>query len=467
MSKLIEAFKSVEKEFSSHKLKPEISNLPKWFNSQVVRVGPAKFEYGNINLNHWFDGLAMLYGFDKIGSDIYFTNKFLRSEQYKSSLRGKMSHDEFGTRVSSKLSRLSSMIKSIIGVKVEKPSCNVNILSIKNKLLATTEVTSMIEFDRTSLDTVGEFVFNDDLKGQFSCAHPQVDPKTGEQFNFVVNISKECKYTIYKTSEGSDRREELYSFSNAEFIYNHSLFLTTNYLIIPFGPLRAKPMDFLTKPISEVIKLDKEADCEILVLNRNTLKVNIIESPSFLYLHSINAFEKNNKIHLDFVEYTNCDVAPYQKLYFDNIRNEDCLLSTQISRITIDLEGYTLTRDVLINKNVEFPRINESFSGKEYRYIYLSNKNDSMLYNSIIKVDVESKKVIEQKFGENFVSEPIFIANPTATTEDDGLVFVNIIDIDKKLSFIVYLDAKSLEIAYKAYLPIQMPLALHGVGFQK
>ncbi|KFJ43561.1 carotenoid oxygenase family protein [Francisella philomiragia] len=55
------------------------------------------------------------------------------------------------------------------------------------------------------------------------------------------------------------------------------------------------------------------------------------------------------------------------------------------------------------------------------------------------------------------------MANPQAQTEDDGLIFVNVIDTDKKLSYIVYLNATDLSLVYKAYLPILIPPALHGV----
>lgn len=82
MGKLSSVFTSVDQELLDYKLKPEISNLPSWFSGQVLRVGPAKFEYGKIKLNHWFDGLAMLYSFNSNGKDICFSNKYLESEQY-------------------------------------------------------------------------------------------------------------------------------------------------------------------------------------------------------------------------------------------------------------------------------------------------------------------------------------------------------------------------------------------------
>ncbi|ASG67589.1 hypothetical protein CDV26_03535 [Francisella halioticida] len=463
MSKLSATFTSVDQEFSSYILKSEISNLPNWFDGQILRVGPAKFEYGKIKLNHWFDGLAMLYSFYKEGNNIYFSNKFLESQQYFASKKGRMKYDEFGTMVPSKFSRIATIIKIILGSKAEKPSLNVNILKFDNKLLATSEVTTMLEFDNKSLQTLDEFKFNDNLKGQFSCAHPQFDPTTKEQFNFVIDISRDCKYSIYKVSKDSCQRQELYKFSNQQFIYNHTLFLTESYVVLYLGPLRAKPVEFLSKPISEVISHDSNAKCQLLVVNRNTLKTKFIDAPSFVMLHTANSFEKDQKIHLDFIEYTN-NLEPYKKFYFENIYNDDCTLETQVSRIVIDLDYDRVDKVVLSDKNVEFPRINQKLLTKDYQFIYLANRTDQAeFFNSVVKIDLYNNSILEYKFGQDYVSEPIFIANPRAENEDDGLIFINVIDSSKKLSYIVYLNASDLGLIYKAYLPIQIPPALHVI----
>lgn len=42
-----------------------------------------------------------------------------------------MKYDEFGTMVPSKISKIAAVIKTILGLQTEKPSFNVNIISIK------------------------------------------------------------------------------------------------------------------------------------------------------------------------------------------------------------------------------------------------------------------------------------------------------------------------------------------------
>lgn len=111
--------------------------------------------------------------------------------------------------------------------------------------------------------------------------------------------------------------------------------------------------------------------------------------------------------------------------------------------------------------NVEFPKNNEKVLMKNYRYVYLRDA-EAYFFNSVIKVDIINVNI--SIFGDgHFVSEPIFIANPQAQSEDDGLIFMNVIDTDKRLSYIVYLNTKDLTLVYKAYLPILIPPALHGI----
>ena len=242
------------------------------------------------------------------------------------------------------------------------------------------------------------------------------------------------------------------------------MFVTDNYVVLYLGPLRANPLEFLIKPVAEVISYDKNVSCKFLLLNRNSLKAIFIEAPTMVFLHSVNAFEVDNQIHLDFIEY-NDSFDPYKKFYFRNIDNGDCKLKTKLVRATIDISNAKLAKRVVTDYNVEFPKINGKFLMKNYCYVYLANRDaEADFFNIVIKVDITNVSIVSYSFGDgHFVSEPIFIANPQAQSEDDGLIFVNVIDTDKRLSYIVYLNAKDLTLVYKAYLPILIPPALHGI----
>lgn len=59
-------FNDQETELTVPSLEVE-GTIPPWVSGTLVRNGPARFRLADKTLNHWFDGLAMLHKFDKIG----------------------------------------------------------------------------------------------------------------------------------------------------------------------------------------------------------------------------------------------------------------------------------------------------------------------------------------------------------------------------------------------------------------
>src|ERR1700737_3687139 len=59
---------------------PVQGQLPTWLSGSLVRTGPARFEVGEQNYKHWFDGLAMLHLFSFSDGDVAYRNRFLHSK---------------------------------------------------------------------------------------------------------------------------------------------------------------------------------------------------------------------------------------------------------------------------------------------------------------------------------------------------------------------------------------------------
>ena len=71
-------FRSLEHEVRLPHLEVD-GALPRWLRGVLVRNGPALFEIGEQQLNHWFDGLAMLHAFAFGDGRVSYANRFLRS----------------------------------------------------------------------------------------------------------------------------------------------------------------------------------------------------------------------------------------------------------------------------------------------------------------------------------------------------------------------------------------------------
>ena len=57
--------------------------FPEWLDGALVSNGPGQFEVGETTLDHWFDALAMLRQFRIADGGVRYTNRFVRSEDFR------------------------------------------------------------------------------------------------------------------------------------------------------------------------------------------------------------------------------------------------------------------------------------------------------------------------------------------------------------------------------------------------
>ncbi|GFG28821.1 hypothetical protein Cfor_02008, partial [Coptotermes formosanus] len=73
--------------------------FPEWLQGSFLRLGPGKFDIGDLVMNHWFDGYAVIYKFDIHEGKVTFTKRFLQSDAYKKAVAvGRPVFTEFGTK---------------------------------------------------------------------------------------------------------------------------------------------------------------------------------------------------------------------------------------------------------------------------------------------------------------------------------------------------------------------------------
>ncbi|CAO3633186.1 unnamed protein product [Cunninghamella blakesleeana] len=139
----------------------------------------------------------------------------------------------------------------------------------------------------------------------------------------------------------------------------------------------------------------------------------------------------------------------------------------------------------VIGNDLELPIINSNYEMKKHNFIYglgvvdqpidhhhhneqqqeEENKNQRPTYwNSIIKLDI-NKKAIEAKWHEHgcYPSEAIFIPKKSNTNEeqkeDDGVLVSVVLDTNRQVSFLLILDASSLNLIAKCDLDTVVPIS--------
>ena len=84
----------------------------------------------------------------------------------------------------------------------------------------------------------------------------------------------------------------------------------------------------------------------------------------------------------------------------------------------------------------------------------------------LVKVNVNTKSSTYWVPPDEVVpSIPIFIANPSGISEDDGLILTNCTGINGVKSFFVVLDAKTMEEVCRATMPVDAVFGIHANFF--
>jgi beta,beta-carotene 9',10'-dioxygenase len=461
-------FDSLNEEIDLARL-PVQGQLPTWLSGMLVRTGPARFEVGEQNYRHWFDGLAMLHCFSFRDGDVAYRNRFLHSKAYEAAKKeGKITYSEFATDpCRSIFKRVTSIFDPHI-----TDNGNVNVSRIAGHFVSMTETPLPIEFDRDTMDTIGVFDYDaDGAKVHHTTAHPHYDPATREAFNYFAHYSRVSSYNAYRVVGDAARRQVFAKTTVREPGYIHSFGLTEKYFVLVEFPYVVNPLEiiFSGRPFIENFKWKPDRPARFYVFRRSDGGLQAeVEADPFFAFHHVNAFEDGDKLQVDIVAYD--DAAVVKSLYLDVLRTGDRSDYEQgrLRRYSVPLGGGAATHSVISDEFVELPRINYRLNGRDYGVAYFAGGNSARpqdFIDRLIKVDVKSGA--SQSWSEEgcYPGEAVFVASPGATAEDDGILLSVVLDARQNNSFLLVLDAKTFTEIARASVPHHIPFGFHGQYF--
>ncbi|XP_072526486.1 carotenoid-cleaving dioxygenase, mitochondrial isoform X3 [Salminus brasiliensis] len=120
--------------------------------------------------------------------------------------------------------------------------------------------------------------------------------------------------------------------------------------------------------------------------------------------------------------------------------------------------------DLVDYGGLEFPHIHYNrCNTKPYRYFYGCGFRH-LVGDSLIKMDLENKKLKVWSQPGFYPSEPVFVPSPDAEEEDDGVILsVVLTPTEDQSTFLLVLDAKTFEELGRAEVPVKIPYGFHGV----
>ncbi|APR77423.1 15,15' beta carotene dioxygenase [Minicystis rosea] len=433
--------------------------LPEWLRGALVRTCPAVFHTRDWHADHWFDGLGMLYAFRVAGPGaVRYQQRLLASQTVARYREGKYKPAGFGTPlVRSWLRRIFEPVPEITD------NANVNIVPMGDELVAMTESPRQLAVDPATLQVKGEVAYRDDLGEIIMSAHPHLDVARGQVVNVGSRYGAKSAVLIYEHGLGERSRRLVGEWRSPRLPYVHSFGLTAKRAVIIGHPLTVSPLSLLwsNRGFVDHFQWRPSEGTRLLVMDRGSGAVNEHLTDAMFVFHVIHAFDDGDDVVLDVVAYDDASVVDQLRRSALSARMPD--VAPKPIRLRIGARG--VIREPLGDVGFEFPVVHyKRVSGKEHHVVWgTSLHGEGKRWRStIVRLDMHTRKT--EAFSEPgwVFGEPIFVAEPSADEEGQGVLVVVGAHQDQQKSAMVVLDAETLAAKAWATVPTAIPLGFHG-----
>ncbi|XP_068344866.1 carotenoid 9,10(9',10')-cleavage dioxygenase 1-like [Pyrus communis] len=454
---------------------PVIGHLPECLNGEFVRVGPNP-KFAPVAGYHWFDGDGMVHGMRIKDGKATYVSRYVRTsrlkqEQYFGGSKFMKIGDLKGFLglFMTNLQMLRAKLK-ILDMSYGFGTGNMALIYHHGKLLALHEVDKpyvLKVLEDGDLQTVGLLDYDKRLTHSFT-AHPKVHPFTGEMFTF--GYSSTPPYVTYRVISKDGFMHDPVPITIPDPVMMHDFAITENYAIFMDLPLIFKPKE-MVKEKKLIFTFDQTKKARFGLLPRyakDELLIRWFELPNCFIFHNANAWEEGDEVVLITCRLENLD--------FEKLEN----FTTELYEMRFNLNTGLASQKKLSEPAVDFPRVNESYTGRKQRYVYGTLLDNIVKVTGVAKFDLHAEPEVGKtqiEVGGNvqglydpgpgrFGSEAIFVPRiPGGTSEeDDGYLILFVHDENTGKSAIHVVDAKTMspEPVAVVELPQRVPYGLHA-----
>ncbi len=431
--------------------------IPLDLNGTFFRNGPNP-QFAPRGEYHWFGGDGMIHAFHVENGRVSYKNRWPRTVKWQ--------HErEAGEALFSPFNPMD-VDPRVAGV-VTDGVANTNIVWHAGKLLALEEGHAPFELDPVTLESRGPCTFDGKLEGPMT-AHPKMDPETGEMLFFGYNakgmISEDMSFHVVD-KDGNLTRSEWFKAPYASMV--HDFITTRDHVIFPIMPLTGSMERVMNG--GPVYAWEPEKGVHIGIMPRSGT-VNDIRwfrgDPSYVF-HPMNAYSDGDQVICDVCEYEEAPLFPH----LDGTPTDPDKSNAYLKRWTFDLGANTddYQVDQLDDTVCEFARLDERFTGLDYRHGYFACNgglhSTSGGFNAIGHIDHQTGKVSSYDMGAQFAtSEPVFVPRADDAAEGAGYLVANVYDAQIDKSHLLILDAENVTAGpiAKAMLDHRVPFGFHG-----
>ena len=347
-------------------------------------------------------------------------------------------------------------------LKPIKNAANTSVLALPDKLLALWEGGNPHALDLQNLNTLGKDNLEQLDDGMGYSAHPKVDSKTGEIFNFGVSPGLNATLNIYKSdATGKITKKAVHQLDGVPLL--HDFVLAGEYLIFFIAPVR---LNLLMPAIglscfSDALEWQPSKGTQILVCDRDLNIVSRSETEPWFQWHFSNGYiDDSGAVIVDIASYE--DFQTNQFLKEVPTGETHTASKSKLAQVSLNPQtGKVSNIETLCDRHCEFPIVPQQNVGKSSRYTYLSTVKEGTdiskeILNSIARFDHQTDSITEANFGENlYPSEPIYAKGFILTVVYDG-------NSDGSELWIFDADKLNESPVCKLSLPSVIPPGFHG-----
>ncbi|XP_063072594.1 carotenoid-cleaving dioxygenase, mitochondrial-like [Engraulis encrasicolus] len=469
--------------------------------------------------------MALLHQFKIEDGQVSYRSRFLSSDCYKANTESKrIMVSEFGTVAmpdpcKNFFQRFLSRFELPSKKQFPTDNTSVSFVQYKGDYYTSTETNFMHKINPETLEATEKVDWSKFIAVNGATAHPHTDPD-GTTYNMgnsytakgafynIICVPPE-KHCSADTLEGAKVICSIPSADSKRPSYYHSFAMTENHVVFIEQPIKMDLLKVVTsklmgKAISDAVYWDPTHDTIFHIINKHTGELSQVQyhTAPLSTFHQINAFEEdgflvmdmccsddgqainNYMVHnlrqsgeaLDQVYNTMCRVFPRRFVLplhvnsetpcGENLNSRPLSTATAIKSDTnrVDCTHENLHGDELYEYGgLEFPQINYAkYNTHPYRYYYGCGFRH-LVGDSLIKMDLQGKKMKVWEQPGFYPSEPVYVPTPDATEEDEGVILsVVVTPNEDKGTFLLVLDAKTFEELGRAEVPVNIPYGFHG-----
>lgn len=240
--------------------------------------------------------------------------------------------------------------------------------------------------------------------------------------------------------------------------------------------------------LDSIAPFNAESKAVWLVIDRKHGRglVKKFTSPPFFCFHTTNAWEEKKvdgsiDIVCELVQFSNTDII--KRFYYNNMVSDGSgvkewadtkskstipsIARYRLGDIPVGTEKATSktanAEKILQIEAGDLPQINPKFLLKPNRYVWSTlDRGLSSFMDGLGKTDMQTKTTITWEQARHTPGEPIFVPKPGAQNEDEGVILSVVFNGDTGASYLLCLDAKTMEEMGRVEVGKPVGLGFHG-----